>query len=293
MLDVKRRIEVITDLVAQRTPASVAYAALECRLTIEYLCYERLKMSLDTVALADLKAWQPSKVVKAVEELANEEAASSLTLSFAPEPILPPGQELTLEERANLKYVKIGTQSAIDLRKTASLWNALANAALHVQLPKSKTDSMSIYGDIDRTLVKVEECLVELRSIATGNLLSNGFGRDVWIDCDRCSYRIKRRVDKVKDGQVISCINPNCDESYTVSKEGDDIYFTPRLITLNCNNCDGSMELPMKQTEKLKVSDYADVYCPKCKARHVIRAQLAYALVSVSDAPSKGCGPTT
>ena len=148
---------------------------------------------------------------------------------------------------------------------------------------------MSIYGDVDRTIVKIEECLVELSSIATGNLLSNGFGRDVWIDCDRCSYRIKRRADRVKDGQVISCINPNCDESYTVSKEGDDLYFTPRLITLDCKHCDSAMELAMKQAETMKVSDHAEVHCPQCRARHVIKAQLVYALVTAPTADDQGC----
>jgi hypothetical protein len=280
MLDVKKRIQVISDLLAQSTPESITYAALECRLAIEYLCYERLQMSLEHVSLAELKAWQPSKVVRAVEELANEEAAISFTLSFAPEPALAPGEELTLEERKNLAYVLLGTQSAINLKKIATLWNALANAALHVHLPKTKSESMSIYGDANRTSAKVEECLAELRLISSGTLLSNGWGREVSFTCAGCDYRNKRRIEKIVDGQSISCVNPDCIESYVVEKRADDDFsFTRRSYSLECKKCNQTMDIAARRLENFKMPDKGKINCPQCGAHHIIKAELAYALV--------------
>ncbi len=285
MLDVKKRIQVISDLLAQRTPESLTYAALECRLAIEYLCYERLQMSLEFVSLTELKAWQPSKVVRAVEELANEEAATSFTLSFAPEPALAPGQELSFEQRKNLQYVPIGTQAAINLKNIATLWNALANAALHVHLPKTKSEPMSIYGDADRTAAKVEECLAELRLISSGTLLSNGWGREVSFSCAGCDHRNKRRIDKLVDGQSISCVNPECVESYVVEKRADDDFsFNRRSYSLECKKCNQNMEIAARRLEKFKIPDIGNINCPKCGAHHIIKAEPVYAMVE--SAPS-------
>ena len=138
MLDFTRRIQIISDLIDQGTSQSLSYAALECRLTIEYLCYERLQIALDLVSSADLKGWQPGKVMKSVSELVTTEVADSFTLSIAKEGISTSDVPLNLEEFQKLTYHSIGTQSAINMKKIVSLWNALANSALHVQVPKEK-----------------------------------------------------------------------------------------------------------------------------------------------------------
>lgn len=279
MLDVNQRINVITQLLDENTPESVTYAALECRLAIEYLCYDRLKMALDLVSYADVNSWQPGKVMRAVETLANEDAASSVTLRIAREPERPPGQELSLEERQQLDYHTLGTQSSIDVRKIVSLWNALSNAALHVQVPKTKSDQLSIHGDKARTAAKVEECLTEFRKIGAGTLLSSGFGREVSIPCMGCNYPVKRKADRLTDKQIVSCVNPDCDESYTVDIQGDDIHFDRRLVSFKCLKCEAEVDVAMRQVSRLKVFETAGVSCPVCSAPHRIGTQMVYTAV--------------
>jgi len=274
MLNVSQRIQVITELLDQNTPESVTYAALECRLAIEYLCYDRLKLALDLVSYADVKGWQPSKVMRAVETLANEDVASSFTLKIAREPDRPSGQELSLEERQQLDYKTIGTQSTINVGKIVALWNALANTALHVQVPKAKSDQLSIHGDKVRTAAKVGECLDELRKIGTGTLLSNGFGIQVSFHCAACKSPVKRRVDRLVDNQTVSCVNPECDESYTVEIAGENVKFTRREVCFECLKCKAEAKIAMKRIERLKVFETATTSCPACSARYRIGAQL-------------------
>lgn len=276
MLNVSQRIQVITELLEQNTPESVTYAALECRLAIEYLCYDRLKLALDLVSYADLKGWQPGKVMRAVERLANEDIATSFTLKIAREPDRPAGQELSLEERKQLDYKTIGTQSTIDVGKIVALWNALANSALHVQIPRAKSDQLSIHGDKVRTAAKIEECLVEFRKIGVGTLLSSGFGREVSMSCVGCEYTVKRRVDRLVDKQEVSCVNPDCYESYTVEIHGEDIKFTRRVVSFNCMKCEAEANIPMRRVALLKALETARVCCPACSAPHRIGTQLIY-----------------
>lgn len=280
MLDVNQRIDVITKLLVEDTPESVTYAALECRLAIEYLCYDRLKLALDLVSYADLKGWQPGKVMRAVESLANEDVASSFTLQIAREPDRPPGHDLSLEERQQLDYHSLGTQSTINIGRIVTLWNALSNAALHVQAPRTKSDLLSIYGDTTRIAAKVEDCLAEFRKIGNGTLLSSGFGREVSIQCMGCKYPVKRRADRLTDKQTVSCINPDCDESYTVEIRGDDINFTRRLVSFHCPTCETEVDVAMRQVARLKVFETASVSCPACSAPYRIGAQLVYTAAS-------------
>lgn len=280
MLNVRRRIEVISALVEQRTPESATYAALECRLAIEYLCYERMKMALDLVSFADMGGWQPNKVIRALEEMVDEHIASSFTLSVAKEPVLPPGQELSLEERIQLDYKRVGTQAQLDIKKLTKLWNALANSALHVQVPKSRTDQLSIHGDVTRIIEKVEECLAEFRKVGDGTLLSNGFGPEVSITCDGCGYTVRRRVERLTAKQIVSCVNPDCDESYTVEKvDVKDFTFERRLVCFKCDDCSTGNNLPMRRVEKMRVSEVIDVMCSGCSCSYKIGAQLGVAKV--------------
>jgi len=283
MLDVKKRIQVITALLEQGTPESATYAALECRLAIEYLCYERMQMALDLASYADMGGWQPSKVVRAVDELVDEDITSSFTLSIAHQPKLSPGQDLTLEERKQLDYHPIGTQAPLDLKKLTSLWNALANSALHVQVPKLRTDQLSIHGDLSRTTDKVQQCLIELRKIGDGTLLSNGFGPEVSIVCCGCGHPVRRRAERLTDKQTVSCVNPDCPESYTVEKVAvNEFTFERRLVIFDCADCGTPNNLPWRQVEKMKVFEVADVACSGCNVLHKIGAQLRIAKAEVT-----------
>lgn len=276
MLNVSQRIQVITALLEQNTSESVTYAALECRLAIEYLCYDRLKLALDLVSYTDLNGWQPGKVMRALERLANEDVATSFTLKIAREPDRPSGQELSLQEREQLEYKTIGTQSMINVGKIVGLWNALANTALHVQVPKEKSDQLSIHGDKARTAAKVEECLAEFRKIGAGTLLSSGFGKEVSMPCIKCKYLIKRRIDRLVDKQEISCINPDCYESYTTKFDGEEIRFIRRVMSFNCMKCAAQADIPTRRVALLKALETAKVPCPVCSAPHLIGTQLIY-----------------
>jgi hypothetical protein len=49
----------IKALLADGSDSSLTYAALEARLAIERICYERLKISHDYISADDLRTWKP------------------------------------------------------------------------------------------------------------------------------------------------------------------------------------------------------------------------------------------
>jgi len=86
MLDIQKRIGVIERLLQEDTDQSLTYAALECRLTLEYLCYERFKLTYSYLSQDDLKNWVPKDVVKQVSEDVDDDIDKEFTLSISTQP---------------------------------------------------------------------------------------------------------------------------------------------------------------------------------------------------------------
>jgi len=97
MINLQPSIEKIENLLDENTDSSVTYAALECRLAIERICYERLRLAHDYISHEDLKKWQPRDIVKTLIQEVDENVATTFTLSVSTSPLsegsAPPTRE--------------------------------------------------------------------------------------------------------------------------------------------------------------------------------------------------------
>lgn len=255
---IKDSIDTIERLLKEDTEASLTYAALECRLAIERICYERLRIVHDYIAHDDLKKWQPHEVIKILTESIEPSIAKTFTLSMSKHPVADGPMAVSLEEFQSMEYVTIGTQSGFDPNRLRSLWNALSRVALHVNVPKSSSDPIRPYGDKSNISAKVSEVLDELRRIDAGNLISSGFGEEVSFQC-YCGQRNKRKIDLLKDSQVVSCIRPECGESYSYSQH--DCSFERRTVLIICRKCQFELVIPKKTIEQLHISQRIHYDC--------------------------------
>jgi len=253
MIDIHDAIDTIKQHLADGSDRALTYAALECRLAIERICYDRLAQAHDYISHGEVRRWQPHNVIKLIEEDVDPHVTSTYTLSISTEPVVE-GDDLTKKD-----YVPVGTQQGFDGARFAKLWNALSNTALHVALPKSSKAKVTQFGNPDMIRAKVEQALVELERIATGTMTSNGFGPRVSFTC-RCGQHIKRRSEQLSAGKVIHCIAPACAESYEVEFEGDDINFSVRAVYVACK-CGEERRFPKAPLEKMRVNETAHSRC--------------------------------
>lgn len=255
----------ISQLVERGTAESLTLAALQCRLAIEAVCYERLRTSHDYISHADLAAWQPRKIVQQLILEVDPHAASTYTLSISKRS-LQPEEEVSLAALQAEEYVEVGTQVGFDARSLDKLWQALGSF-LHVRLPKSADDSLHLYGDSEALKTKVEEALGELLRLQNGTLVSSGWGRIVRFGCD-CGFVNKRRVDLLQVGQVVSCLNPACLESWTVEIDGDDVAFHQRAVELGCHACRHVVNVANRQVLGFQRMQRMRMVCPNCAAEN-------------------------
>ncbi|MBY8197363.1 hypothetical protein KW533_10680 [Vibrio fluvialis] len=123
MVDIQERIKIINGYIEQDTLPSLMLAALESRLTIEAICYDRFKQNHAYLSEKDLKDWKPKRVVEQVSNEVTPLANDEFTLSFAiGDPNQPPPK--TKEDFEKQDFKVIGTQKKIDLSKANRLWQA-------------------------------------------------------------------------------------------------------------------------------------------------------------------------
>lgn len=262
MLDIEKRIQVINDLLDEGTDASLTYAALECRLTIEYVCYERFKMFYAYLSEKDLTKWAPKHVVKQVCDDISKNIDCELTLSISK---ISGELPTSIQDFESLDYKKIGTQKSLKLNKLHSLWHSLSNLSLHLPIPTIHSGHLSIYGDTAKVKKKIKAVLDILSDLKEGNLLMGGvIGKTISFQCEPCGIEIKKPVSNLKSGDVISCITPNCDESYLVETEESDFVFTRNVFDFECPSCAEILYLPHQTFSKLTINSILNIKCYDC-----------------------------
>lgn len=271
MLDIDKRIKVIESLLLENTVESLTYAALEGRLTIEYLCYERFKLSYSYISAEDLKNWQPKHVVQQISEEINENINKGFTLSISTEPLsgkLPTNKE----EFESVNYTPIGNQSAINLNKLHSFWHGLSNVALHIPVPTIDSGDIRIYGDREIIKKKIEKLLVYLSTLKEGNLLMGGsIGKQFSFNCLACETLIKKPVKLLTAPIIANCINPKCNESYLIEPiENSEHEITRCIIKFLCLGCKKDLEIPSNVFKHLKFQQQLNICCGECQTSQTV-----------------------
>ena len=261
MLGLSSTIDKIEDLLRENSKSSITYAALECRLAIEKICYERLRLAHDYISHDDLKKWQPRDIVKVLIQEVDSMSADTFTISVSKSPIPEGLSKLYVEDYRAMHFLPIGTQIGFNPNRMGNLWNALANLALHISLPEKKEDNLHLYGNQEAIRIKVVEALAEIRRINEGTLMWTGLGEEISFECF-CGTKNKRRFELLTDGQVVSCIDPKCNESYCFEKS--DRSFGRRTFDVTCRACKSVREIPNKLLENLHTDKNIHFDCDGC-----------------------------
>lgn len=268
MIQLPPIIERIRALLSEDTDQSVTYAALEARLALEKVCYDRLRQRHDYISHDQLRRWQPGAVVNTLMQEVDSHVGETLTLSISTEPT-EPGSNIE-----DSKYVEVGTQIGFDNKRITQMWNALGNLALHVRLPEHKDDYIPAYGDKAGIRAKVEEVLVELERLAASTMDFSGLGSEVSFICS-CGEKNKRRADLLRDGQHVHCINPTCKTVFKVMKREGCFSFEPVTASVNCEQCKITNFLPWHFVRDMNREQVMSFNCHTCKRKNYVQWRLS------------------
>lgn len=267
MIQLAPTIQRIRALLAEDNDASVTYAALEARLALEKVVYDRLRQRHDYISHEQLAKWQPGAVINQLISDVDADVTQTRTLRMAKQP----AQGVKPDEN---DFVEIGTEVGFDAKALAKMWNALAKLALHVRLPKKSSDQIPDYGDRKKIRAKIDEVLVELERLSKGTMAFSGLGKTVTFEC-LCGAVNKRRAALLNNGQRVFCINPDCKASWKVKKLNDEFVFEAETYDVECQGCGQLIQLPWRVFFEMKFDQRATIVCQTCNHENFVVWRLA------------------
>ncbi len=250
----------IRALMAEGSDSSLTYAALESRLAIERVCYERLKVAHDYISADDLRTWKPRYVVQTLMEIVDPGIASEWRLEM---------------QSATGEYNEIGTQKGFDPKRLSQLWQAVGSF-LHSKMPRSRSESIAHYSPADKIRSKLEEVLQELDRIGQGTMIAASAFKVISFECN-CGQSNKRSVHGLSDEAVINCISEGCKEQFVVEKIDDDFYFNPKTLPVTCRKCGHVRPFGYRELVELPKGGHGTFDCSECGIRNVVTWKLVQA----------------
>jgi hypothetical protein len=253
-------------LLTSCSDADLLYAALELRLCLEQMTYEKASSFKQFLPPSSLKIWQPPqllKILKQVDPIADQ--SFELHIGNNEGPPTPDTQ-----------WLPLGKHKAFGSRWLTKQYNKLGSL-LHAPREsveiKSATQLAQLRTDLASMADEIEEAL---KSTITGMSIHE----TISADCMHCGGKIaasKHMLDSKPT--VVLCLQ--CEAEYGVAIEANEYRFIPRAAHFSCAGCKVEIWL---EHRNMRPDDV--VTCKSCGQTHVLRLQWKVEL-PVNDA-SKG-----
>lgn len=201
-------------------------AALQLRMAMEALTYERAMTYANELGPDKMKTWQPKRLMERMLEV-DPQADTAATLSFGLEPSYGETPE-TMTMLGTDKVLKLAT-----LKKHYDALGSYLHTPTLAQLEKNKTHDMSKLRNRCVNIVDAIETV--LASKIWGTSMTNS-GE---IECFVCEKPVRRRLLNGVDVRKVECWE--CKATYNMGRtEDNQVSFEPRQSAIPCvsSECD-------------------------------------------------------
>lgn len=240
------------ELLGRGNPEDIRYAALEIRMAMEAITYEKLRSYAKNIPEDELATWQPPQAVKVLLEY-DEHADESFLLYV--------GEETTFGQRPDKMHC-MGSHQSLGLKWLKKHYNKIGGY-LHFPHPLKKSAQAS--SEITAYLNSV---LVEVEKAASSRILGVSLAEVYTFSCVKCERTVTANKRRTEATQKAKCINPQCGAEYFAQPSGDGFKFILEITNFECINCKEPNPI---ENRKLEVG--LDFSCLKCGKTHKIASR--------------------
>lgn len=234
------------------------YAALELRMTIESVTYDRALAYKDEFPPQEYETWQPRKIMLVLLEI-DPHADIDSSLSFGLEPA-------SREQKATMRT--IGSENVFNLSTIKKHYDALGSF-LHV--PSMKQTGSTI--DYVKMRKRCEVIAITLSEVLASSIYNVTLGMFSKFDCVECKKTIRKRIPWKLDTLDGNCFN--CEASYTLTRLSDgQVRMDPHQHEIPCANTKcGHIAVILRR----EIENGRGWTCTKCNGRNVFQLSLSHA----------------
>lgn len=265
-------------LLSEPTEHNLRYAALELRMVMEMVTYEKLFAAQDVLPPEVVRTWQARQAVKALLEF-QPLADETYTISFAevPEGVQLDGLEdsARLKQLAQLEYQEVGQHHGMKLKWLGSNYNRIGGLLHAVNPGSSAMEKLE-------TAAYLAEVVAELELVVSSTIYTLTERGGYVFECIACEKPIVRNFEAMKAGKTAICSTPHCDAEYRLVKDGENDWTLQPVETIfTCPSCSFDFRCWSR-----KVEVGVGFTCPGCKRRygvHAVHKQWQFHELAASD----------
>ncbi len=224
------------------------YAALELRMCIEAITYDRAQTFIQELPPEEYKTWQPQKLLAVLVEI-EPLAASSGSLRFRQESA--PGEQ----ERP---WVNIGETRVFGLKDIQRNYHKLGNFLHFPTLGQMQAGGV----ELKKIREHCDAVSASLGYVLAAPIHNLDFKSLVTFECEECKNKVRKRIEPGAKEVEASCFE--CKAQYIIkSTEEKDKYLRGRKTRpVNCptQGCTHQFECPVE-----KIQAGAKWTCPSCR----------------------------
>jgi hypothetical protein len=228
------------------------YAALELRMAMECLTYERASSYASELPPTEYEIWQPRKLMLLLLEIdPSADKDSSIAVGLEDKP----GKQAET-------MTFLGTEKVLNLATIKRHYDALGSY-LHTPTLKQLRSGVSI--DWDRLRTRCETICKEIEVTLSSPIWNANFGRFSELECMRCGHLVRKRIIGSTD-TTARCFE--CDATYEITQVSPEqlnwkiIQRTVSCLADGCGNTFSLVESDIKAGNS--------VTCGQCGANHDI-----------------------
>src|ERR1043166_3262420 len=250
----RQHVERARTLLATGDNADLPYAALELRMAMEAITYDKLRAHAARLPAEVLDRWQPPQAMKALLQF-EPSAGRNFVVRVAPQPTVgvPGTQAFTL-----------GEHRSFDLGWLRPSYNKLGSY-LHVPSPKQSASRTTDAATASRREA-LQTILVEVERVA-GARLEGGMASVIQFDCDKCERLVLCNEEAVRETKRAVCLEPSCSAEHFAEFASDGcVTFYLDAMQFDCLKCKAAIPV---ETRRLAIG--WTFRCDACSAPHVLR----------------------
>ncbi|OBT04979.1 hypothetical protein A9257_04350 [Vibrio cyclitrophicus] len=240
----------------------VKYAALELRMAIEAITYDRAQSYKDEFPPEQYQTWQPRKVMKVLLEIDSfADRDSSLLI----------GRQLAPSSKPETMR-SLGTEAVFSLKLLNKHYDALGS---YLHIPTMKQSLNGKKHDLPKLRSRCEEIYSFLDKSLSSPIYNVTLGSFTKLECLECGETIRKRVSPraFEEPATVNCFN--CKVRYLLSNNGNGQFIWDLIEhPIRCGNEDC-------QTEFILLDHQIEVdtawKCSGCNGTNTLRIGVHYA----------------
>lgn len=232
--------------------ARLVYAALELRMAIEALTYDRAQAFQEEIPPSEYRTWQPKKVMQMlidIEPTADKD--SSVAVGLEDVPGIP---------ATTMNF--LGTEKVFGLKPIKDHYDALGS---FVHLPNLKQLEEKGFANPAKILERCKRIVELVKAVLASPIFNTNFGVFTSIECMNpdCKQMVRRRIPSSNSSLKATCLH--CNLAYEVKIDGDQCTWGVDLEKIPCPNSSCEEVFGISRSD-LKPGSYFS--CRSCGKRY-------------------------